>query len=147
MDDPSLMRGFDRTRHLSGDVDDAADRNGPVCKDRREGLPIHELQHEPDLAIVLFEPVNCGDVRVVECRQQMRFTLEPGDPGAAGREFRADHLDRDRPPEPCVQRAVDDTHAAFPDLLDNPIVADRFADHACIGAADNTLQGTSFSEY
>src|SRR4051794_28868285 len=62
----------------------------------------------------------------------MRFALESGEPRGGGPDFRAEHLDRHSASEPRVQCAVDDTHAAFADFLENPIMADRLADHVCV---------------
>ena len=58
-----------------------------------------------------FQPVNGGNVGVIERRDNAGFLLESGQPVGVPRDVRGQHLDGDGRGPACVARAVDLTHS------------------------------------
>src|SRR4029079_1020461 len=69
-----------------------------------------------DVAEVL-DPVDRGDRRMVDGGEQPRFPLEPGEEGRVLRECVGEDLDRDVSPEARVARAVNLSHPALPERI------------------------------
>ena len=79
---------------------------------------------------VLLEPVDRGDVGMVERGEHLRLALEAThDLRVLGQRF-GDELERDVAMEAAVGRPVDDSHAALAELLDDGVAADALPDHA-----------------
>ena len=85
--------------------------------------------HEEDDALRLVDGVDVDDVRMVELRRGLRLAQEARLDLAAERELGRQDLDRDRALQPPVFRAIDDAHAAAPDLAVQLVVrAERTLD-------------------
>ena len=117
MDDALLVRGFERLGDLAGDgqgVGKIGDRD-PRAMMRGQILALDQLHHERRDAARLLEAVDRGDVRMIQRREHFGFALEPRQPirvaGHRGRQ----HLDRDRPLQVAVGRAIHLAHAARAD--------------------------------
>jgi hypothetical protein len=80
VDDPLLVRCFERV----GDL--LRDRHGFVEGDRaprdalREIVALDELHHEGSQAPAFLEPVDRGDVRMIERGEDFRFALKTREP-------------------------------------------------------------------
>ena len=84
----------------------------------------------PGLPRFLAEVVDRQDVRVLDARERLGFTLEPREPlGIAGYRFRK-NLDGDISLETLVARAVHLAHAAGADEVDDAIMSEDAAAHA-----------------
>ena len=70
--------------------------------------------HEVQPAVLLARGVDRDHVRVVDRRRHARLALEALAEGGVGGAVVGDQLDRDRPPEAELGRAVDDAHPARP---------------------------------
>jgi hypothetical protein len=84
----------------------------------------HELHYEHVDALERIEVVDDGDVRVVQTREGTRFLTESPSGRVARRKRRREHLDGHLPVEMPVVGAVDEAHAASPDLFEDAIVAE-----------------------
>ncbi len=78
---------------------------------------------------MLADVVDRADVRMIQRRGRARLALEALDGDRVCQQPRREELDGDLPAEPRVFGAVDDTHAAFADLVNDPVVRDSLADH------------------
>ncbi len=78
-------------------------------------------------AAALFEPVDAGDVRMIERRERLRFALEARQPIGVLRERLRQDLDRDVAIELRVARAIDLPHAAFADRRSDLVDAETGA--------------------
>lgn len=85
------------------------------CQMFRQRRAFHELQHQRADAIRLFEPVNDGDVGMVEGCEDLRFTLEPREAVGIVREQLWQDLQRDVAAQFPVAGAVHLTHTAGTD--------------------------------
>ena len=67
MDDAALVRRLERLRHLHADLQRGFHIERRPCQAGSERLALHQLQHQHHRAAGhFFEPVDGGDVRVVE---------------------------------------------------------------------------------
>ena len=120
MDDAALVRGLERFRNLTGNGQRLVERNGALLDPVRERRPVDQLQHDRSQGrltgrrgLEILEPVNLRDVRVIERCEQLRLTLEPGEPFGIRREQIRQHFDRDLAIEARVPCAIDFAHAAL----------------------------------
>jgi hypothetical protein len=91
-----------------------------------ERAAVDEFRHEELRPRVIADVVHRDDVGMIQRGCQLGFALKA--PGPARVEQRArQELDRDRPVEPRVGRAVDDAHAAFAEKSADAIATDRHA--------------------
>ena len=84
MDDPLLVRGFERLRDLPRDGEGLVQRNRPACDAVCQRRPLDELEDQrADLAAIGFiflKPVDAADVGVVQRREDLGFALEASEP-------------------------------------------------------------------
>ena len=66
MDDAALVCRVECIGHLARDWYRLGDWYRAASKARLERLPLDQLEHERTHAVAFFEPVNAGDVRVIE---------------------------------------------------------------------------------
>ena len=77
MDDALVVRGRQGIGDLPRDGEDFGDADAPRFDAVRERRSLHQLQHERGRGALLLDPVDAGDVRMVERGQHPRFALEP----------------------------------------------------------------------
>ena len=66
-------------------------------------------------------------MRVLQAGHELRLALEPPDEVGLVRELRVDRLDRDLAPDLRLDRPMDHAERALPDLLEQPVAAERLA--------------------
>ena len=116
MDDALLVRRFERIGDLPRDRQRFVERDGAARDALRQILAFDELHHERARAARSFQPVNRGDVGMIERGEQFGFALEPGEAiGVRGHSGRQ-HLDGHRALQAGVGGLVDLAHASFADL-------------------------------
>lgn len=71
---------------------------------------MRQLEDEEGPAGRLLEAVDRGDARVVEGGEELRFTLEAGEPHGVAGEVRGQQLERDLAVEPGVARSENLAH-------------------------------------
>jgi hypothetical protein len=92
---------------LPGDGQGLGDRDRTATEPVGERFPFHQFQHERVHAVGALDPVNRGDVWVIQRRQHARFAFEARHAVRIVRERTWENLDRDVAPERCVVSAVD----------------------------------------
>ena len=92
-----------------------------------EALAIHQLKDRELLAVRFVKAIDGADVRVVARRKHFGVTLKPREPLGIGGHRRGKHLDRNRPLQIAVGRAVDLAHATGANLRSDYIDADARA--------------------
>ena len=88
MDDPLLVRGFERLRDLLRDGQGFVERQGSARDALRQIVTFDELHHERGHAPAFFEAVDRGDVRMIQGREHFRFALKTREPIGIDRERR-----------------------------------------------------------
>ncbi len=78
MNDSLVMSRFEAFGNLDEERDRFVDGDRTLRNPLRQDLPLDELHHQELLAFVLFEPMERGDVRMVQLRQELGLPLEPG---------------------------------------------------------------------
>ena len=114
MDDPLLVRGFKRYGNLSGDGQRFVNRDRPARDALREILALDQLHHESLHAVGVLEPVDRGDVRMIQRGEDFRFALKAGQAVGVGCERRWKDLDGDVTLQLRIARAIDLAHAPGP---------------------------------
>ena len=97
--------------------------------------PRHQFHHEGVDTVRLFQTVNDRDVRMVQRREDFRFTLEAGDSFRVCRERLGQDLDGDIAIELRVAGSVHLAHAPFADLRGDFVNAE-----ACAGGEGHGLR-------
>ena len=116
VDDPLLVRRFQRLSDLLRDGECFVDRHGTLRDAIRERWALDEFHHQRRHAIALLEAVNLRDMRVVQRRQDFGLTLESRQPLRVRRNRRGQHLDRNGTLQVGVRRPIHLPHAAHSDL-------------------------------
>ena len=116
MNDPLLVRRFERLGDLPGDGQDFLDGQRPVRDSFRERRSLDQLHDEGVHAVRLFEPVDRRNVGVVQRREQFGFALKASKPVAIPRERERQNLDRDLAFQLRVRRTKHLPHATLADL-------------------------------
>ena len=118
MDDPLLMRRFERVRDLLGDGQCFFDRDGAARDALRQIVALDEFHHQRTDTAGFFQSVNDRDVGMVQRGQGLGFTQEAREPLGVVRERLGQDLDRDITIELGIPRPVDFAHAPAADRLD-----------------------------
>ena len=121
MDDPLLVCRLECVGDLARDIQRFSDgeTTGAGAAGRcgsgdplREGLSLHQFQHETAHAVRLFDAIDGADVRVIQGGEHPRLPLEARAAIRVRRERRRQDLDRHLAIECLVVRTVDLAHAA-----------------------------------
>ena len=118
VDDPLLVRLFERLRRsgrASSRGSQSMESSPPPSRSASVGPSTSSIT-SARVPPARFEPVDRGDVRVIELREELRFALEPGQPLLVRGERRRQHFDRDLALELRVGRAIDLAHPALAEL-------------------------------
>ena len=115
MDDPLLVRGFERLGDLPRDQQRFVEGNRAPGDPLRQVVALDQLHHQRTHAARLFEPVDGRDVRVVQRRQRLRFACEPRQAIWVVRKRVGQHLERHLAIQFGVAGAKHLAHAAFAD--------------------------------
>ena len=127
--DAGGVRGLERIGRLDGQVEQERDRQRRAVDAVAQRLPVEQLHDEERQIAMPPDVVERADVRVVQRRGRPGLTLEPFERRRIGRELRRQKFDRDLTAEPRVLGAINDTHPALPDLVEDAVVRDGLADH------------------
>src|SRR5437879_3668620 len=120
MDDAGTMRPVERVADLDRDLQRIGDGNRTRAREPiGERFPF-EIFEEEEVDAILMAHVEPGAVvGMLQRRDSTRFTVEALAQLRIGGELRWQDLDRDRPIEPRVARAVDLAHAAGSERRDD----------------------------
>ena len=128
MNDPLLMRRFEGICDLSRDRQRLDERDRPARDPLREILAVDELEHERGNAARLFEPVDVGDVRMIERRQHLRFAAEPRETIRIIGNGWQQHLDRDVAIQLGIARAKYFAHSTRAERRDDVVGSETGSD-------------------
>jgi hypothetical protein len=116
MNDPLLVRGFERVGDLTRDGQCLIERNRAARDALRQVLAFDEFHDQRTDAIRFFQSVDMRDVRMIERCERLGFACESGESvGVIGERIRED-LQRDVAIEFRVTRPIHLPHPAFADL-------------------------------
>ncbi len=112
MDDPLLVRGLERFSDLLGNRQRLIERHRSFRDTVGEGWTFDQLHDQATNPVGCLQTVDGRDVRMVQGRERLGFTLEAGQPVRVVRETLREDLDSDLAIEVCVCGAIDFAHAA-----------------------------------
>jgi hypothetical protein len=115
VNDPLLVRGFERLGDLLRDRQRLVNRNRPACEPLCEVLALDELQDaERSFRPVLpFQPVDLRDMGMIERGELLRLAPEPREPFGIGRDLGQQNLQGDVASQCGIAGAIDGAHPAF----------------------------------
>ena len=128
MDDPLLMRRFQRLSDLFGNGQCLINRDRPLLDAISQRRPFDQLEDQRPLTLGFFQPVDVADVGMVQRGQDLGFTFEPGEAVWIIREGLGQDFQCHVPIELRISRSIHLTHAAFADLGGNFVRAEPGAD-------------------
>ena len=80
MDDPLLVRGFERLGDLLRDRQAPRRAESRLARCAATVVALDQFHHERAHAVRFFEAVDRGDVRMIQRREDFRFALKPREP-------------------------------------------------------------------
>ncbi len=122
--DAAVVRRRDAASDLARQLQRLFDTRRLSSEALLQGLSVDVLEDEERLPGVLLEPIDGGDVGVVERGKHTRFALEPRQRHRIAHHLGREELDRDRAMEHRVLGAPDDAHPAFSQLGEQLVVRD-----------------------
>ena len=124
VDDPLLVSLLERLRNLDGNMDSLTDRDGTARNARRQRLPRNELEDEVVGPLRLLQPVNGSNPGMVQRCENLRLSLETGQPlGVLGELGRQD-FDRHASAELFIPGSIHLSHTTFSNGLKNLVVSE-----------------------
>ena len=135
MNDPLLVRRFQRVGDLLGDGKGFVEWNRAARDALREIVALNEFHDERGGGRTFFKPVDGGDMRMIERGEHFRFALKAREPIGIRRKRRRQDLDRDLTFQPGVSGAIQLPHAALADLRGDVVNAE-----ACAGCNEQCLR-------
>ena len=122
MDDPLAMRFVERFGNLAGELEDALRDERTGFQELLDGPALEQFHGDEGLPVMISELVNRTDVRMLERRCQARLALEAAEPLGGADRLGTEKLDRHFAPETDVFRAIHDTHTAFAEVVEEPVM-------------------------
>jgi hypothetical protein len=110
--DAVVVREAQRVGDAARDAQGAGEWNRPAAAAVGEGLALDQFHDHSRAALPGFDAEDRRDARVIERREDERFTLEPAGQVGVARVFDEQHLDGDMALQLRVERAVHLAHAA-----------------------------------
>ena len=126
MDDPLLVRIFERLRNLQGNRARILVRHRAASGSLGQIVAVDALHYERDG--MLDRAVDLCDMGMVQQREHVRFALESGDAFRIDGKKLGQQLDGDVTPQLRIARAIDLAHAAGPERASHFVGADPAAD-------------------
>jgi len=96
-----------------------------------KGFAFDELQHEILLTVRLLKTMNRADVRMIQRREHLCFSLKPRQPIRITQQMLRQRLDGHRPIKPRVVRKIHDAHSALAKLRADFVAAEFCAGGEC----------------
>ena len=113
---PSSCAALERFSHLPGDGQRLVHRNRALRNALRKRRAFDQLHHESLHAVGVLEPVDRGDVRMIQRGEDLRFALKARQAVGVGCERRGEDLDRDLTLQLRVRRPIDLPHSTHAEL-------------------------------
>ena len=115
VNDALVMRGFERVGNLFRNRQRVGKRHRTARDERRQVVTRDQLHDERKRGARVLEPIDSGDVRMIERGQDLRFAPKSGEPLRIGREEGGKDFERDLAIEFGIPGAIDLAHTAGPD--------------------------------
>ena len=125
MDDPLLVRGFERLGDLCGHRQRVGQRDRAARDPLGQVLALDEFHDQRRDTVGFFGAVDRGDVWMIQRGQQASLAVEARAPPGIDAEDLGQNLDRDVAAELRVVGAIDLPHPAGAQELNDPIRTDR----------------------
>ena len=116
MDDPLLVRRFEGFGDLLRDRQRLVKRDRSARDALREILALDQLHHEGLHAVGVLQPVDRGDVRMIQRGEDFRFALKARQAVGVGCQRRWEDLDGDLTLQLRVRRPIDFPHPTHAEL-------------------------------
>jgi hypothetical protein len=142
VDDARAVRLLEGLRDLLRDLDGLVDGDRPPPEALLEVLALDQLQREEGLPLGLLEPVDGGDVGVVEGGEEVGLALEAGEALGVLHDLGGQHLDGHFAVEVGVGGPIDLAHPPGPEGGGDAVVRQRLTDHEDLLNAERDRSNT-----
>jgi len=115
VDDPLLVRRFERLGDLLRNPQGVGDRHRTLRQTACQSRAVNELEDEGSTAAAVFESVDLRDVGMIERSKDLRLASKSAEPLGVGDEQLRQDLDGDVPIQFRIARAIHLAHAAGPE--------------------------------
>jgi hypothetical protein len=136
--DAAFVGGLESLGDLPGNAEGLVNRQRAAPQSIGEVLSLDQFHHQRAVPSGLLEAVHRGNGGMGDRREHLRFAFEPRHALGIVRNRRRQHLDSHLAMQDGVGRAVDLSHSSGADLLRDPVVRERLANHAARILADGT---------
>ena len=127
--DAGMMGSLEGVGDLTAEVEHHIDRQRSAVDPAAERAALEQLHHEKRQAVVLADVVHRADVRVIQRGRRARLALKSLGGDRILQQLRGEELDGDLASEAGVFGAIDHTHTALANLVDDSVMGDSLADH------------------
>ena len=131
MDDALFVSSLKRLRDLFRDRQRLIERNGTPRDAIRERRSFDEFQHKCLGAVRIFEPVDRRNVRMIQRREDLRFTLEARESFRIVGDYRQQDFDRDLSMQLRVAGTVHGAHSPGAERGRDLVRAEAIAGSQC----------------
>ena len=149
MDDALVVGFLEGFGDLRGDLECLVEGNRAACEPLLEVFALHQFERDEELPGRFFQPVDGGDVRVVQRGEQLGLAPESSEALGVLGHFGRQHFDRDIAPQRRVGGAVDLAHSAGANGRRYSVVRQRSSDEIrhlfLLAAASRTFFGEASS--
>ena len=129
MDDGFTVGGVEGGGDVCGEVEGGADWERASADGVGEGASLEQFHGDEGSALVVADFVDGADVGVVEGRGGARLAREAVEGVGALADAVGKELEGDLSAELRVEGAIDDTHAALAEAVEDVVVRDALAEH------------------
>ena len=129
------MRGRERPRDLSGDLEHPRHRQRPFPEKLSQRLARHVLADQEQLVVEFLERIHGGYARMRQAGRRLRFPTKTLPTGGVAPDLRRQRLQRHAPEKPGIVGEVDDSHPAAAQLLPDDVRADDPSARLPVGGA------------
>ena len=127
MNDSFFVRGSEGFGNLPGNIQGFIERNTSALDLFAERFTFDKFEYQVLRAIDLFQFVNDRDIRVTQGRKHLRFALESREPLRIVRKGLGQCFDGDVAAELCIAGAINLTHAARAQQIENLARTQQFS--------------------
>ena len=130
MNDSFGMSSIEGVSDFDADIEQTFEFHRPIADAVLQGNALEKFHGDEGFVVVVADVVNGADVRMVQCGCGLGFALKAREDLRIAGDIFGQELQRHEAVQAAVFRLVDNAHTAAPELFNDAVMRDGFADHA-----------------